>query len=174
MNEPWVAAFTGYAAGIHAPGIHDVGAAVRAAHHLLVGHGLASRALAEAVAGPSEIGITLNCESVYPATTRPEDVAAARRVDAQLNRWFLDPVLKGSYPDDVLGDCLGIGGDGLLHDGDFDVIRTGVDFLGVNYYKSRRVAAAPRIRPVLCPDRRRTSCWRGGSGRPRSPTGTGP
>lgn len=144
VNEPWVAAFTGYAAGIHAPGIHDVGAAVRAAHHLLVGHGLASRALAEAVAGPSEIGITLNCESVYPATTRPEDVAAARRVDAQLNRWFLDPVLKGSYPDDVLGDCLGIGGDGLLHDGDFDVIRTGVDFLGVNYYKSRRVAAAPR------------------------------
>ena len=43
LNEPWVSAHLGYGLGEHAPGVSDLGTALRAAHHLLLGHGLPSR-----------------------------------------------------------------------------------------------------------------------------------
>ena len=51
LNEPWCSAFLGYASGEHAPGRQEPAAALRAAHHLLLGHGLAAQAL-RAVGGP--------------------------------------------------------------------------------------------------------------------------
>jgi beta-glucosidase len=143
LNEPWVAAFNGYARGIHAPGIRDLGAAVRASHHLLLGHGLAARALRAVIGASAQVGIALNMECIYPATTNPEDVAAARRVDAHLNRWFLDPVLKARYPEGLADECRKLAGEDFLREGDLEVIRADLDYLGVNYYKSRRVVAVP-------------------------------
>ena len=54
-NEPWCAAYLGYAAGVHAPGRREGGAGHRAAHHLLLGHGLAAARLHEA--GVEDLGI---------------------------------------------------------------------------------------------------------------------
>lgn len=154
VNEPWVAAFNGYAKGIHAPGIRDVGAALRAAHHLLLGHGLAVGAL-RTVAGPSpQIGIALNLECIYPAGPSGEEVAAACRVDAELNRWFLDPVLRATYPEELFGEFLQMAGEDCLREGDLEVIGADVDFLGINYYKSRRVFTDAGAR------------WAGGAGEP--------
>jgi beta-glucosidase len=116
---------------------------VKASHHLLLGHGLAARVVAEATGPKSKVGIALNLSPVSSVTKSAEDVAAARRLDAHLNRWFLDPVLKGHYPAELLDECLRLAGGDFLRDGDLETIRAQVDFLGANYYESRRVAAAP-------------------------------
>jgi beta-glucosidase len=139
VNEPWVAAFVGHAAGTHAPGIRDLRQAVLSSHHLLLGHGLAARAVVEQVGSSATIGITLNLAPVTAASEDPVDVAAAQRLDAHLNRWFLDPVLRGSYPELLYAEYERIAGGTFCHDGDLELIHGRNDFLGVNYYMPRRV-----------------------------------
>ena len=83
------------------PGRQDPAAAFTAVHHLLLGHGLAVQALR--AAGAQTVGITLNPTVVFPADPQDAaDVAAARLVDGLHNRIFFDPLLRGSYPEDVL------------------------------------------------------------------------
>lgn len=141
FNEPWVAAFLGYAAGTHAPGVRDDAAALRAAHHMLLAHGLAVRQMRAQDDGTSNFGITLNLQPVVAATVSEADRDAARRVDGLANRLFLDPLLRGSYPNDVRQDLAGITDFGHLEAGDEGVINAELDFLGVNYYYRSAVRA---------------------------------
>jgi beta-glucosidase len=143
-NEPFCAAFVGYGSGRHAPGRRDGAAAIRAAHHLLLGHGLAMEAMRATNPG-NELGITLNLYPVRPASESAEDAEAARRVDGIQNRLFLDPVLRGAYPADVLADVEPIGGLAHLEPGDEAVIAAPIDVLGVNYYQPHVVAAVPGV-----------------------------
>jgi len=131
-NEPWVAAFLGYAMGIHAPGVKDPGAALKASHHLLLSHGEALKAIRENRSKKTKVGITLNLAPIHPASDSDEDKMAARRFDGQLNRWFLDPIFKGSYPEDMIA----LYGEAApqVQSGDMELISTEIDFLGVNYY----------------------------------------
>jgi beta-glucosidase len=140
LNEPWCSAFLGYAAGVHAPGRTEPAAAVRAAHHLLLGHSLAIQAL-RANGGGSTLGITMNLAPVGPAGDTQEDADAARRIDGLANRLFLDPVLRGRYPADVLDDLRGVSDLAHIQDGDEAVIGTPIDVLGVNYYTRHIVRA---------------------------------
>jgi beta-glucosidase len=133
LNEPWCAAFLGHAAGVHAPGGQDPAAALRAAHHLLLGHGRAVAAIREQDAR-SRLGITLNLAPVTPAGEEPADVDAARRIDGLANRLFLDPVLLGRYPADVLGDVRALTDGRHLEPYDEEAIAAPLDFLGINYY----------------------------------------
>ncbi|WP_214320340.1 GH1 family beta-glucosidase [Nonomuraea sediminis] len=135
LNEPWCSALLGYANGEHAPGRKEPSAAVAAVHHLLLGHGLAIPTLS------GNIGITLNMSHVTPATEAPEDVDAARRIDGIQNRLFLDPVLRGSYPADIVADLADLSDFSHVLDGDLEIISRPVDFLGVNYYSPALVAA---------------------------------
>jgi len=140
INEPWCAAMLGYAAGIHAPGRTDPGAAVAAAHHLLLGHGLAVDALrAHVRAERPEIGITLNPYPVVPAGDSDGDRDAARRVDGIANRLWYDPVLRGRYPDDVLADLAPVSDLRHIRDGDLAQIARPLDALGLNYYRRHHV-----------------------------------
>jgi beta-glucosidase len=141
LNEPWCAAFLGYGMGRHAPGIHDGGQAVAAAHHLMLAHGLAVERLRAGSTPGSEIGIVLNLEPFVPATDGEADVAAARLADGMQNRIFLDPVLDGRYPEDVIAHLQGLVDLGHIKDGDLHTMSTPVDFLGVNYYRPSLVAA---------------------------------
>jgi beta-glucosidase len=153
MNEPWCSAFLGYASGVHAPGRTEPGAALRAAHHLMLGHGLATQAIRAADSSAS-IGVTLNLYATAPATGSAADADAARRVDGMQNRLFLDPILLGSYPADVLADLADAGHDDLadvVHDGDLTVISTPIDLLGINYYSRHLVAAGPAPEPGEAP-----------------------
>jgi beta-glucosidase len=138
LNEPWCSAFAGYASGRHAPGVTSPSAAVAAAHHLLLGHGLAMERLRDLAPGVPA-GITLNLFPVSAATPADED--AARRVDGLQNRIFLDPVLRGGYPADVLEDLAPYGLGSLVADGDLEVIGAPIDLLGVNYYRALLVSA---------------------------------
>jgi beta-glucosidase len=122
LNEPWCSAFLGYATGRHAPGRREPAAAVRAAHHLLLGHGLAAQAMRDA-----RVAITLNLTHVSPRSTTQADLDAARRIDGMQNRIFLDPLLRAAYPEDVLHDLR-------------ETTTAPLDFLGVNYYSPMVVA----------------------------------
>jgi beta-glucosidase len=142
LNEPWCAAFLGYASGIHAPGRTEPAAAIAAVHHLLLAHGLGLAAIRD-LAPRADAGITLNLFPVDPADPESEsDVDAARRVDGLQNRIFLDPVLCGEYPADVLADLAPYGLAEAIRDGDLAVISAPIDLLGVNYYRAHTVAGS--------------------------------
>jgi len=159
LNEPWCSAFLGYASGVHAPGREDRPAAVRAAHHLMLGHGLAVRAL-RAADPAAQLGVTLNLYAVSALTSSPGDAEAARRIDGLANRLFLDPILLGRYPADVLADLAQVSDFGHVREGDLDIISAPLDLLGVNYY-SRHVVAAPVPGEEPQPYWRKPSSWPG-------------
>lgn len=141
LNEPWCSAFLGYGSGRHAPGVTSPTATVAAVHHLLLGHGLALERIR--AVSPAPAGITLNLFPVRAATSSAADEEAARRVDGLQNRVFLDPVLRGAYPADVLADLTPYGLPELIHDGDAEIIGAPVDLLGVNYYRALLVESGP-------------------------------
>ncbi|MEU1836872.1 GH1 family beta-glucosidase [Micromonospora chersina] len=159
FNEPWCSAFLGYGSGVHAPGRSDGADAVRAGHHLMLGHGLAVQAL-RAARPEAQLGITVNLYPVTPATDSPEDADAARRIDGLANRFFLDPVLRGAYPADLTADLRKVTDFGHVRDGDLGVISTPLDMVGVNYY-SRHVVAAPVEGVEREAYWRSPSCWPG-------------
>jgi beta-glucosidase len=99
----------------------------------MLGHGLAVEAVRAAVPH-AQVGITLNLYPVTPAHLGDGAADAARRIDGLQNRLFLDPLLRGRYPDDVLSDLAGTTDFGFVRDGDLATIAAPLDFLGVNYY----------------------------------------
>jgi len=137
--EPWCVSMLGYASGVHAPGRSDAGAAVAAAHHLLLAHGLAVDALRATVANDPEIAITLNPYPVVVAGDDSADADAARRVDGVANRLWYDTVLLGRYPEDVLADFSNVSDLDHIVDGDLAVISRPIDAIGVNYYRRHHV-----------------------------------
>ncbi|MFC0531015.1 GH1 family beta-glucosidase [Phytohabitans kaempferiae] len=158
LNEPWCSAFLGYGSGAHAPGRSDGADALRAAHHLMLGHGLAVQAM-RAAQPDHNLGITVNLYAVSPQTDSPADVDAARRIDGLANRIFLDPVLRGQYPADVVEDVREVTDFGFVREGDMEVISTPLSVLGINYY-SRYVVAGPDGEPTE-PYWRAPSNWPG-------------
>ena len=144
LNEPWCSAFLGYAGGQHAPGRREPAASLRAVHHLLLGHGMAVTELRRRDPGLS-LGITLNLTHVEPADPRDEgDVDAARRIDGVHNRIFLEPLLEGRYPADVLADTAHLDWyDDAVESGDLETISAPLDVLGVNDDPGAAVSAHP-------------------------------
>ena len=142
LNEPWCSAFLGYGSGVHAPGRREPVAAVRAAHHLMLGHGMAARSLR---AAGSHVGITINLYAVTPASSSPADKEAARKIDALQNRFFADPLLLGRYPADLVHDLRDVTAFEHVLDGDLDTIVAPIDALGVNYYTRHVVTGSPGI-----------------------------
>jgi beta-glucosidase len=139
LNEPWCSAFLGYTAGMHAPGRTSPADGLAAAHHLMLGHGKVVQALRDRDSS-LELGLTLNftvADPVDPTDWRYVD--AARRIDAQMNRIFLDPIFRGAYPADLLEDVRDLGLEDHIMDGDLQVIATPIDVLGVNYYNGEAI-----------------------------------
>ena len=133
LNEPWCAAYLGYAAGVHAPGRTEPAAALAAVHHLNLAHGLAVAALREH-APTTDVALTLNLGWFTPASPSEADADAVRQVDGLQNRVFLDPVLRGSYPEDVIADTATVTDWSFVREGDLEVIAAPLDALGLNYY----------------------------------------
>ncbi|MEU6712314.1 GH1 family beta-glucosidase [Nonomuraea sp. NPDC046802] len=136
VNEPWCAAFLGYASGEHAPGRREPQNAIRGAHHLNLAHGLAVRAM-----DARRVGGCVNLYAITPAGDSAEDLDAARRIDGLQNRFFLDALLTGRYPEDVLRDLpLEID---FIDGDDMKIINAPIDVLLVNYYSRFTVSGAP-------------------------------
>jgi len=136
-NEPWVVAILGHETGVFAPGFRSRAMAMQVAHHLLLSHGLAVRAI-RAAGHQTPLGIVLNQSPVQAAADSDDDRAKARLEDGMLIRWFMDPLLRDRYPDDVLAHI----GEAAprVEVGDLALIRQPLDFLGINYYTRRAVA----------------------------------
>ncbi|HXH80615.1 GH1 family beta-glucosidase [Nocardioides sp.] len=145
LNEPWCTAFLGYTGGQHAPGRQEGVAGLVAAHHLMLGHGLVVEELRRRTA-TADLGITLNLTVADPHDPTDElDRDAARRIDALHNRVFLDPILRGTYPADLLQDTADLMWQGrpwadVVRHGDLATISAPIDVLGVNYYKGDAVS----------------------------------
>lgn len=133
FNEPFCSSLLGYGAGVHAPGRQEPATAIAAVHHQHLAHGLAVKALRSRGAG--QLGITLNLSNSIPRDSQdPVDLDAARRFDSLQNRIFLDPILRGSYPEDSLRDLAPFGLQEVIRPGDLEIISAPLDFLGVNHY----------------------------------------
>ncbi|MFE5921785.1 GH1 family beta-glucosidase [Streptomyces sp. NPDC056468] len=133
LNEPAEHTLLGHALGTHAPGRQLLFDALPVAHHQLLAHGLAVRALR--AAGASDIGIANSHGPTWPASQEQADLEAAGFYDVLLNRLFADPLLLGAYPEGI-GELMP--GD---VEGDLPVIAEPLDFYGINYYAPTRVGA---------------------------------
>ena len=134
LNEPVVHTLYGHALGVHAPGLALGFEAFQAAHHQLLGHGLAVEALR--ATGCTNIGIASNHAPVRAASDSPEDVMAADIYDHVVNWMFADPVLVGKYPADEFAQLLS----GPV-DEDLKIIGAPLDWYGINYYEPTMIAA---------------------------------
>ena len=139
-NEPWVSSFLGHRQGVFAPGIEDWPTALRVAHHMLVSHGRASRAIRDTVPD-AQVGIALDCRPSKPAGE--DAVEADRRFDGFRNRWFFDPVFGRGYPQDMVEEYRSHGWlpEDMVVDGDMDLMATPLDFLGINYYTTVTISS---------------------------------
>ena len=144
LNEPQVAAHLGHEHGVHAPGTRGLAGALQAAHHLLLAHGLAVEVLRDLVPR-ARVGIALNLAPVHPAGDRAADADAASRADGYCNRWYLDPLLRGAYPEDLQDAYRELEILPEVAEGDAEVIAAPLDFLGVNYYFRWVVAAGAGV-----------------------------
>jgi beta-glucosidase len=160
INEPWCVAVLGYVQGSQAPGLKDWKLGLRAAHHLLLAHGKAVAVIHDNVPA-AKAGIVLILPPTSPASGSDADRAAARAVDGEFNRWYLDPLYGRGYPEDKKAEYEAAGhaeGFTFIQPGDLDVIATPTDFLGVNYYSRAiiRSTAVPEAenapRQIAAPD----------------------
>ncbi len=146
LNEPHCTAFVGHAVGRHAPGTREGTPALAVAQHLLLAHGLAARELRASAAEhgrEAEVGITLNPDRLLPATDSPEDAAAVDRAETLHNRVWLDPLLRGVYPDNEEATWGPMADGGYREPGDLSIIAQPLDFLGLNFYRPIRLRDAP-------------------------------
>ncbi len=138
INEPWCVAWLGHGIGVHAPGISDRPTAFKVAHHTVIAHATAVNAM-RAVRADLKLGPVLN-QADYPADdpSDPDQARAAEILDAVQNRWWMDAILYGKYPQILIDEY----GDEFLDailPGDMELAQTKNDWLGINYYFDTRV-----------------------------------
>ena len=146
ISEPATAAFLGHWSGEHAPGVRNVRAALLAAHNLLLAHGEGMTALRSEMRSAGQAGIALNLIPAHPAGDSNADLEAAHRYDGFQNRWFLDALYRGTYPDDMVR----LYGDNMpeIGESDFRIISQATDFLGVDYFTRAVVEYNPANPPL--------------------------
>ena len=130
INEPWGVADGGYLHGVLAPGHRSPYEAPRASQNLLRAH--AASVAAYRAEGRNQIGLVVNVEPKHPVSSSADDVAAAQRADAYMNRQYLDAALQGVYPveiQDVFGEAWPD-----WSPEEVAALRAPIDFLGINYY----------------------------------------
>lgn len=141
INEPWCVSFLSHFLGHHAPGQRDVRATARAMHHVNLAHGAMMERLRDM--GQKNLGIVLNFDRALPADDSAGSIEAAQLQDAIFNRWFIEAITKGTYPEEVLN---GLGK--YMPDGwqdDMALINQPLDWLGVNYYTRGLYVPDPTI-----------------------------
>ncbi len=141
FNEPWCTTYLGNTIGVHAPGIKDVATTVKVAHQLVRAHALASIAI-KSKAPKAKVGVVLNLgnqELVGEST--PQALKDIEIVDGLVNRWWLQGMLQGKYPVDVLDNFEELTG---IRPDEKEIADTsqGRDWVGLNYYQAGVFKAA--------------------------------
>lgn len=141
INEPWCVAWLSHFIGAHAPGLRDIRAATRAMHHVLLAHARSIEVMR--AANQKNLGIVLNFDHPQASTDNPEEIAAARTFDGIHNRWFVEALLRGRYPEDILTALEPHMPDDYVTD--LSAISAPIDWLGVNYYTRTIVEHDPNM-----------------------------
>jgi beta-glucosidase len=138
FNEPFAFTYVGYLEGTHAPGRSSIIDFLRASHTVNLAQAAGFRAL-KAIRPSARIGTAFSMSSWEPATDSEADRLAADRAHAITNLWFLEPALKGRYPEALsfLPETVM-----RIKSGDLDSMRAPLDFIGINLYRST-IARAP-------------------------------
>jgi beta-glucosidase len=136
FNEPNVFTIAGYATGVHAPGVADIGAMFAAAHNVNRAHGRAVDAIRTFARTP--IGVVCNQQPVRPHRPGTDDEASAAFADLVWNRMFADPMILGAYPEGLAPVFAP-----LTQEGDLAGIRRPLDFFGLNHYSPVYVKSDP-------------------------------
>jgi beta-glucosidase len=162
LNEPEVFTTHGHATGVHAPGFRDPDLALRVSHVVNLAHAAGVRAVRAAAPGAA-IGSAVNMDIAYPASDDPADIAAAERHHARINAWYLDPLVRGTYPVAFLDQEAAIARMDIRA-GDMEAMATSFDFIAVNMYSRAIIAYDPAdrrhgIRQVEGPGRRNSFGW---------------
>ncbi|OGS36008.1 MAG: beta-glucosidase [Elusimicrobia bacterium RIFOXYB2_FULL_49_7] len=137
LNEPGIYVSNAHMLGVHAPGIRDLKTAMSVSHTLLLGHGEAVAAMRKERAD-LKIGIALSASMRDPATAKSEDIEAAARCFDFEDRWYFDALYRGQYPERILREYAAFLPD--IREGDMQIIRAPMNWLGINNY-SRAVVA---------------------------------
>jgi beta-glucosidase len=158
LNEPWVTMDCGYVSGSHAPGRRDWAEAAAVSQNLLRAH--AAAVAVYRTQWKQQIGLVVNLVPVHAATESAADRAAAQRMDAYLNRHYLDPALLGTSPDE-LPEMFGVAWPTMDAD-EVARLRQPIDFVGINYYlrivvRDDPTAGPPRAAIVSLPNCPRTA-----------------
>ncbi len=135
INEPWCVGWLSHFMGQHAPGLRDIRATARAMHHVMKSHGRAIQVMRDL--GVKNLGAVCNFEYAQPCDDTPEAAKAAKLYDGYYNRFFIEAIFKGSYPEDVL-EGLGPHMPQGWQD-DFDIIQQPLDWVGLNYYTRKLI-----------------------------------
>lgn len=138
LNEPWCSSYLGYGGTEHAPGLGLGPGAFCAVHHLNLAHGLMAQAVRGETGDSSDVSVTLNLQ------LNRGDADAVHRLDLIANRVWLDPMLRGYYPDELFAVTRGICDWDFIKHGDLEQIHQPLDVLGVNYYSSSLLAMSNR------------------------------
>jgi beta-glucosidase len=143
FNEPWCTSILGYGEGIHAPGLKDAVKARQAGHHVLLAHGLAIPILKK-VCPNAQAGIVLNMSKAYPADNEASSKMASLYAEALDNHFFIEPLLKGQYPNII--KALSPELIPQIEEGDMDIISQPIDYLGLNYYTCNHAKWHPELK----------------------------
>ena len=157
LNEPQCFVGLGYATGEHAPGLKlDFPEVLLAGHHALLAHGRAVAVIRERAKKIPIVGWSPAASVYTPATESIEDVKAARRATGAIypeglwnNRWWGDPVVFGSYPEEGLR-AYGAAAP-KVGKGDMKIIRQPIDFYGCNIFHGVPVRQGENGEPVAAP-----------------------
>ncbi|MDR1214610.1 MAG: beta-glucosidase [Propionibacteriaceae bacterium] len=160
LNEPWCSAYLGYADGEHAPGRRDHPAALAAAHHLNLAHGLGVQAIRAQAGGTARTSITLNLQVLRPATDSAADQRAVAQLERIGNDIWLGPLLDGRYDERLFSDTAHVSDWSFLRDGDLAQIHQPLSLLGINYYSSSTVRQRAGAVPPTWPEAH-SRPWRG-------------
>ena len=148
LNEPYCSAEFGYVEGRMAPGRRSRADGFAAAHHLLLGHGLAVERI-RAASPLAEVALVVNLAPTYPASDRDDDIEAAHLHHRLFNRWYVEPALGFGSPAETMPEVGWAGEE--IREGDVEAIAAPIDVLGVNYYSRAVVAADPDLVLDLAP-----------------------
>ncbi|WP_128894574.1 glycoside hydrolase family 1 protein [Longirhabdus pacifica] len=144
-NEPIVPVECGYLYGFHYPAVVDFQKAVQVAFHSMLASAKAVQSYRK-MHKTGKIGIIINLTPSYPRSDNPEDVKAAHIADLLFNRSFLDPSVKGVYPQDLIDLLKKLDYMPEIQPGDLETIQNNtIDLLGINYYQPRRVKAKEKL-----------------------------
>lgn len=146
FNEPIVPVEGGYLYDFHYPNIVDFKRAVQVAYHTIIAHAKAVEVFKKLSISNGQIGTILNLTPSYPRSQKPADLRASRIADLFFNRSFLDPMVKGEFPEELTAILREHGQLPDMLEGDKELVKQNTaELLGVNYYQPRRVKAKEHL-----------------------------